>query len=353
MKDLLYKFILFLACCYLLHQTAPDKILLTAGLLAICVSSLCSYFEAARPSFILIVFYGAVSLIFPAYGTFLPLLLYDATAFSVRYGSILTVVCSFSLLRQFDLLYVFLHVVFMLAALLIASQSARLTQMQKKLYELEDSHTESTRFLKERNRDLIQKQDAELHLATLSERNRIAREIHDNVGHMLTRSILQTGAVQVLNQNPVLTEPLMQLSETLNQAMTSIRTSVHDLHDEAVDLQHTLCELIRGVEQPAIHLEYDMGNHIPRNIKYAFIAITREAVNNMHKHSNATSAYICVREHPGFYHLQIQDNGTVSSPIQETGIGLSNIRERVQTLNGTLRINTEHGFGIYITIMKG
>lgn len=44
-------------------------------------------------------------------------------------------------------------------------------------------------------------QDYEIYLATLKERNRIAREIHDNVGHMLTRSILQLGALSVINKD--------------------------------------------------------------------------------------------------------------------------------------------------------
>ena len=46
--------------------------------------------------------------------------------------------------------------------------------------------------LTQKNKDLLEKQDYEIHVATLKERNRIAREIHDNVGHMLSRSLLQS-----------------------------------------------------------------------------------------------------------------------------------------------------------------
>ena len=52
-----------------------------------------------------------------------------------------------------------------------------------------------------------QNQDYEIHLATLKERNRIAREIHDNVGHLLSRSLLQTGALQVMNHDKALDAP--------------------------------------------------------------------------------------------------------------------------------------------------
>ena len=71
----------------------------------------------------------------------------------------------------------------------------------------------------------MEKQETEVHLATLKERNRIAREIHDNVGHMLSRSILQLGALKALNHDSSLSAPLSELHKTLNTAMDSIRTS--------------------------------------------------------------------------------------------------------------------------------
>ena len=80
-------------------------------------------------------------------------------------------------------------------------------------------------------------QDYEIYLATLKERNRIAREIHDNVGHMLTRSILQLGALSVINKDETVGEAINDLSGTLNTAMTSIRSSVHDLHDDSIALK--------------------------------------------------------------------------------------------------------------------
>ena len=58
--------------------------------------------------------------------------------------------------------------------------------------------------LQEKNKNLMEKQDYEIYLATLRERNRIAREIHDNVGHMPSRSILQMGALITIHKE----EPL-------------------------------------------------------------------------------------------------------------------------------------------------
>lgn len=78
-------------------------------------------------------------------------------------------------------------------------------------------------------------------LQTLRERNRIAREIHDNVGHMLSRSILQMGALITIHKEEPLHGQLAGVGETLNQAMNSIRESVHDLHDESIDLRAVYC----------------------------------------------------------------------------------------------------------------
>ena len=88
-----------------------------------------------------------------------------------------------------------------------------------------------------KNRMLVEKQDYEIYAATLKERNRIAREIHDNVGHLLSRSILITGAAKALNASDTLSPVLDNLDHSLNQAMTSIRSSVHDLHDESLNLK--------------------------------------------------------------------------------------------------------------------
>ena len=71
------------------------------------------------------------------------------------------------------------------------------------------------------------------------------------------------------------------------------------------------------------------------------------------RHSNADKVQITVREHPSFYQLVISDNGTRKTDISvSSGMGLSSMQERIQALNGVLRIQTETGFRIFITIPK-
>ena len=62
---------------------------------------------------------------------------------------------------------------------------------------------------KRQNQQAMQKNQDEVYLATLKERNRIAREIHDNVGHMLTRVIVQMQALQIINKDPNLKDPCL------------------------------------------------------------------------------------------------------------------------------------------------
>lgn len=210
------------------------------------------------------------------------------------------------------------------------------------------------------------KQDYEIYAATLRERNRIAREIHDNVGHVLSRSILMTAACKTINKNDSLDPLLGNLEESLNGAMNSIRSSVHDLHDDAINLEDAIKGLVKDFTFCPVNLTYDMSRQIPREVKYSLISITKEGLSNVMRHSNADSVNILLREHPALYQLCIEDNGTPENGIPDMqtgsdsnkakntsgGMGLSNIRDRAKALGGTVQITQENGFRIFVTIPK-
>lgn len=233
-------------------------------------------------------------------------------------------------------------------------------------HQIRDDSEEHALLLSEKNKALLEKQDYEIYAATLRERNRIAREIHDNVGHVLSRSILMTAACKTINKNDALDPLLGNLEESLNGAMNSIRSSVHDLHDDAVDLEDAIKGLVKDFTFCPVNLTYDMSRQIPREVKYSLISITKEGLSNVMRHSNADSVNILLREHPALYQLCIEDNGTPGngSPDIQTeadinkekntsgGMGLSNIRDRVKALGGTVQITQENGFRIFVTIPK-
>lgn len=251
-----------------------------------------------------------------------------------------------------------LEVVLLMAfAIMLSYFTEQLLGYQMKLHSMRDASMEHDMLMEQMNHQLIEKQNAQIYNATLKERNRIARAIHDNVGHMITRSILQVGAIGVINTDEKLKAPISDLKSTLDTAMDSMRKSVHDLYDESVDLRQALAKLKPTDSAFAFSLEYDCEDDVPRDVKYAFIAIAKEAVNNAVKHSNGDEIRIIVREHPAFYQLEIMDNGTSADERRlsgETGdgIGIKNIKERVAAIGGIMRIKADDGFRIFVTLMK-
>lgn len=237
-------------------------------------------------------------------------------------------------------------------AWILADNAIKYNKMYFEIRRIKDDSEERELLLAEKNKALQEKQNYEIYAATLRERNRIAREIHDNVGHLLSRTILLTGAAKTVNQDKNIEGLLEGLETSLNSAMNSIRSSVHNLHDES----ETLREITEGIIKDFKNctMVYDMSEIIPNKVKYCFAAIMKEALSNVLKHSNATSVKIVLREHPALYQLYIEDNGRGYSEekADHEGIGLKNMQERVISLGGTLQINGQNGFRIFAVIPK-
>lgn len=273
-------------------------------------------------------------------------------------GIVVSVDCILKIKHIAPGIFYILEVVLLMAfAVMLSYFTEQLLGYQMKLHSMRDASMEHDMLMEQMNHQLIEKQNAQIYNATLKERNRIAREIHDNVGHMITRSILQVGAIGVINTDEKLKAPISDLKSTLDTAMDSMRKSVHDLYDESVDLRQALAKLKPTDSAFAFSLEYDCEDDVSRDVKYAFIAIAKEAVNNAVKHSNGDEIRIIVREHPAFYQLEIMDNGTSADERSLTGetgdgIGIKNIKERVAAIGGTMRIKADDGFMIFVTLMK-
>lgn len=302
----------------------------------------------------LIAGYIACCFAHPCFAVFLPLTAYDI---SRRKLYVLAVPALAALgYHTFDgnVKLLLQTIIFCAAAVTLERVSSRAMTLKQELITTRDTAVENSNRLIKKNEQLIEAQDNEVHLATLTERNRIAREIHDNVGHMLTRTILQMGAIQIINKDDDLKEPLDSVKSTLDEAMNSIRKSVHDLHDDSIDLESALREAIAPLKENfSVSFDYDVPGRINGKIKYCFIAIVKEAVSNIIKHSNGDSVNIIVREHPAMCTLCIEDNGECSDNISSGGIGLENMNDRVKALGGVLTITPgKQGFKIFVSIMK-
>lgn len=289
---------------------------------------------------------------------FVPVMLYQNT-WRGSYKRNALAVLIFLLLKQTDIspLLIAGLVICSPISVMMAYEASSAAREKQKALEAVDTAKVMENELKSKNNELLENQYASIHIAMLQERNRIAREIHDNVGHMLSRTILQMGALMTIHREEPLHGQLESVNGSLNEAMNNIRESIHDLHDESVDLRLAINDAVSDMRKSYdVKVEYDMSDNVPRSVKYCFIAIVKEAMSNIVKHSDADRVGVLVREHPGFYQMIIEDNGTVKSLKNSKGntggIGLKNMTDRVSGLSGTISISDEKGFKIMISLPK-
>ena len=248
------------------------------------------------------------------------------------------------------------------AATLLSLRTAQLEREQERMRRTRDKLQERALALEARNRDLADRQDYEVELATLAERARIAREIHDNVGHQLTRASLQTEALRVVHADePRVAADFADVKRTVDEALQLVRASVHALNDNAVDLSVQLERIVEGARSdggPQIELEV-LAEHAPANVANCFAAVLREALSNAMRHACAQTVTVRCMEHPSFYQLIVTDDGTggtqASSRGAAEGMGLGSMRERVEALGGTFTAGpraSSPGWRVFATIPK-
>lgn len=359
MNRLLDKVVLFALClcAYLVHQNGMYAVV--PVIIAALFGALCSVFDKNALKFGLLGAYVAACFFLPSLVYFLPLLCYDRprdSRASEGYLALSAVPIISAFVRRDYGAGVF-GLVLYAVGLAMSYRSESLERSKKEFEHLRDSAKESALELEAKNRELLQRQDYEIGLATLRERNRIARDIHDSVGHLLSSAILQVGALIATSPDPEQRERLGAVKDTLAGGMDSIRKSVHDLYDESVDLYAEVRGAVGSFGFCPVALDYDLDIDPGGKVKYAFIAIIKEALTNISRHSGATAASITLRGQPAFYSLIISDNGrgTDGSRLAEgtRGLGLKNIASRVEGIGGILNISGEKGFKIFISVPKG
>ena len=137
-----------------------------------------------------------------------------------------------------------------LLAFFMERNTAKSQILEEKLRRTQDDSKERNLLLSQKNKALQEKQDYEIYNATLKERNRIAREIHDNVGHVLSRSILMVGAAKTINKDPGMTAILKNLEDSNATRMDSVRGAlVQGLNTIRADNNKKLDEIRGTVEE--------------------------------------------------------------------------------------------------------
>ena len=362
MDRILSKVIIFVLCSGLFALEGSSTQMIIGMLVALTLTTifelpaLPEWARAACP-----LLYVAMALVIPDFLIYLPLAagdLFVLRAYALRFAWTVPLITGAIATENFaGELSIFLGVVLLSAAsCLLSWRGKRVADWQEAARSERDMLAQSSHVLELRNQNLLEKQDLELRVATLNERSRIAREIHDNVGHLLTRSVLQVKALGVVHaKDKQLAGELEQVSATLDKAFETVRASVHDLHDDSNNLQTQLSALAKEIKGINVQVEYRAGE-LPARVAYAFLAIAREALSNSGRHSNATSVHVAVVEFPGLYQLIVHDNGSATPSGEKTagkdGMGLASMEERTRSLGGVFRINSDKGFKVLVTIPK-
>ncbi|QOL34133.1 sensor histidine kinase [Bifidobacterium lemurum] len=266
-------------------------------------------------------------------------------------------------------------------AFLWGSSAHRQTLTGLRLNRIQDERRNSVRALRDQLSDAHEDRMTATRTAMLNERTRIARDIHDNVGHLLTRAIMQSEASRVLAEarhDAVSEQGFADIHSTLDEAMTMVRRSVHDLDDEGVDFAAWMADAARSTGRLRVDLRSTVTD-APAPVARCFAVVIRESLSNAARHSTANRVTVVAQEFPAFWQLVVQDNGDAvawrnphgsggiaptmpSRPTGRTavmpredrrGMGLADIEARVRALDGVCSTGP-HGDGwrVFVSIPK-
>jgi signal transduction histidine kinase len=192
-------------------------------------------------------------------------------------------------------------------------------------------------------------------LGTLLERTRIARNIHDTLGHTLTALGIQLEvAQQIYLSHPEKTAQRLDTAKQLtDQCLQDIRTVVHTLRQANFDLTQGLTGLMIYLKQTqpiATQIQLNLPP-LPLQTSYQIYCIIQEGITNIQKHADAS--HVCLRSSSNaeFVTIELSDDGRGFNTAQSTaGFGLQGMRERLQLVGGVLQIDSSETKGTQLRL---
>jgi NarL family two-component system sensor histidine kinase LiaS len=196
-------------------------------------------------------------------------------------------------------------------------------------------------------------------LATMEERNRLARDLHDSVKQQVFATTMQIGAARSLleQDSGAAREHLNEAEQLSRQAQAELNALILELHPATLEskgliqvLKAHIADWSRqnNIASEIIILEEP---HLPMEVEQTLFRVTQEALANVAKHSEATNVKIQVSGENKGASIAISDNGKGFDVTlaDGKGIGLRSMRERMEALGGELRLDSEPGQGTRIT----
>ncbi len=195
-------------------------------------------------------------------------------------------------------------------------------------------------------------------LARTRERNRLAREIHDNLGHYLTVVNVQIRAAQaIMESDPQKASKSLQKAQRLTQeGLDAVRQSVAALRESPLggrSLAEALAGLADEMESSGIGVTVDVqGEERPLDPREALTLyrVAQEGLTNVRKHAEAGQVWITLAFENNGTRLMIEDDGVGMGDSPDNGYGLLGIQERVELLDGQMVVENKDGGGFRLQV---
>jgi len=225
------------------------------------------------------------------------------------------------------------------------------------LAELTQAHNQ----LAEAHQRLADTAAQEQELAVLRERNRLAREMHDTLGHALVLVTVKLEVAQKLRErDPARSNRELEATQTIvRESMNELRASIANLRSPALEHEPACRALSRSAREMAqrtgIHVTYDLQPDIkglPEQIEETLWKVGQEAIANIEKHANASNVLLHVSRCDSRVLLRLEDdgiglphdfcqqqtNGQTAYTSPKGHYGLRGMTERIERVGGTLRL---------------
>jgi PAS domain S-box-containing protein len=241
---------------------------------------------------------------------------------------------------------------------LLESVSQAHDQLEKRVEERTAELKAANASLRELSARLLRVQD--------DERRRLARELHDSVGQILSALSMNIGAVQsqAHKLDAVGARAISENQQLVQQASNEIRTLSYLLHPpllEIAGLASALRWYVDGYsERSQIQVDLEIPaafRRLPDHTELAVFRIVQECLTNIHRHSGSSTATIRIQQDGSHLTVEVRDNGKgiplqkqreLMDPSHGGGVGFGGIRERLRQLGGTLMIQS-NGTGTVVT----
>jgi two-component system sensor histidine kinase DesK len=199
------------------------------------------------------------------------------------------------------------------------------------------------------NRKLRLAHDEIENLAKIAERERIARDLHDVLGHTLSVVVLKSElAARLIERDPVQArKEINDVEQTARQALADVRQAIGGYRSLGLNEEFTRAKATLQTAGVAVECETSAVGLAPAQESVLALAL-REAVTNVVRHSRAHNCRLRLQQTNGSCHLEVHDDGRGGA--QAEGNGLRGMRERIEAFGGTLLRETGHGTKLSITL---